>query len=76
MLLFPPSPKDERAIASKFLKGHVDLSKLDSGRNKRIEVAGDQANHDEEDAPEVEDEIEPIQRPPAPKKRKVAKQRQ
>jgi hypothetical protein len=67
---------DEKAVSSKLLKGRVDLSKLDSGRNKGNDGAEGQAGSEEEyGLDEEEAEPEPIAKPPASKKRNTGNRR-
>jgi hypothetical protein len=67
---------DEKAVSSKLLKRRVDLSKLDSGRNKGNDGAEGQAVSEEEyGLDEEEAEPEPIAKPPGSKKRKTGNRR-
>ncbi|GHJ88496.1 hypothetical protein NliqN6_4898 [Naganishia liquefaciens] len=68
--------KNERTIAAKFLKGRVDLSKLDSGRNNGMDLTGHKAKLTEGDEVEVDiQETQPMPKSLAAKKRKLGKQR-
>lgn len=74
-LLVLTRPTDERVNAAKFLKGRVDLSKLDSGRNQGNDTAGDLGSDQEGGSGDKEEGNQPMEKLPAPKKRKVGNRR-